>query len=285
MDPARATRLAQTNDGGITQPKPVTRRPAGRPATAQPSTARASTSNEAVSTGTEPTDHQDAVLGAPTAKHPEQSALGTSRKTPEGRPVAKIAQAKAAAPLSLSPPNPWPPAASLPPTLSTPKEDDDGSVNAKPAPKATQGDGSSPPEAKPHRSESLEMPSPRRSETAPGAADPLPPAAAMPEHAPPDTQHEGGDDTGPPPELRVVAAHPTAPIRIETPAALASVQHQDEGRAKRAPSRPVPTPESPKVQIGLLEVVVQAPASAPKGAPLANKARTNIASRYYLRNM
>jgi hypothetical protein len=39
------------------------------------------------------------------------------------------------------------------------------------------------------------------------------------------------------------------------------------------------------VQIGLLEVVVQAPASAPKGTHLANKARNNIASRHYLRNM
>ena len=292
VEPTRATRLVQNNDGGITLPKPVIRRetdrPNRRPATAQTSTDRASASNEAVSSGTEPTNHEDAVLVAPTAKRPKQSVREPSGKTRASMPVEKIAWDETAAPPSQSPQNLGSPAASPRPVLSAATVDVDNSVNAKPAPDRKQGDIASPAKAIPHPGKSPEIPPPGRQTTAPGAADLLPSTAAIPvsvEQAPPDTRPEGGDDTGPPPEFRVAAARPADPIRIETPAALAPVPNREEGRPEWTPSRPVPTPEGPKVQIGLLEVVVQAPASAPKGTHLANKARNNIASRHYLRNM
>jgi hypothetical protein len=44
-------------------------------------------------------------------------------------------------------------------------------------------------------------------------------------------------------------------------------------------------PESPKVQIGLLEVVVLAPDSGSHATHPAAKARSNFASRNYLRNI
>jgi hypothetical protein len=109
------------------------------------------------------------------------------------------------------------------------------------------------------------------------------------EQAPSDTLPENGDDIEPPFELRVVAAQPTDPVRIETPAALAPVQDREEGRAEQAPSQPKSTleaaPESPKVQIGLLEVVVLAPDSGSHATHPAAKARSNFASRNYLRNI
>lgn len=292
VEPTRATMLAQTNDGGIAAPNPVIRRqidrPSRRPATAQTSTNRASTSNEAVSSGTESANHADAVLVTPTAKRPKRSSREPSGKTPESRPGEKIAWDEIAAPPSQSAPNLWSRPASPRPVLSAATVDVDSSVNAKPVPNRKEGDIASPAEAKPHPSESPETPPPGQQTTAPGTADLLLSTAAIPvsvEQMQPDTLPESGDDTDPPPEFRVVAARPAVPIRIETPAALAPVQYQAEGQAERAPSRAVPTPECPKVQIGLLEVVMQAPASEPKGTYLANKARTNIASRHYLRNI
>lgn len=288
----RTTGPAQSNDGRITPPKPATQRQTDRPrrrtATSQPSPDQANTLDVAVSTDTAPTEVEEAVLEAPIANRQSQSARKSSGRTPESGPVEKIVGDETAGRPSQSPQSLSPPSASPPATLSTLTADDDGSVSAKPAPDRKRGDIPSPAEAIPHPSELLEIPPPRRSTTMPGAPDPLPPTAAIPlslAQEQSDTLPESGDDIGPTPELHIAAARPAVPIRIESFAAPPPFQDQGEGGADRAPSQAVQTPDAPRVQIGLLEVVVLAPANAPKGMHVANKARSNIASRHYLRNM
>jgi hypothetical protein len=287
---------AQSNDGRIIPPKPAAQRQTDRPrrrtATSQPSPDQANTLDVAVSTGTAPTEVKEAVLEAPIANRQSQSARESSGRTPESGPVEKIVGDETAGRPSQSPQSLPPPSASPPATLSTLTADDDGSVSAKPAPDRKRGDIPSPVEAIPHPSELLEIPPPRRSTTMPGAPDPLPPTAAIPRslaQEQSDTLPESGDDLGPTPELHIAAARPAVPIRIESFAAPPPFQGQGEGGADWAPSQAVQTPdappEGPRVQIGLLEVVVLAPANAPKGMHVANKARSSIASRHYLRNM
>lgn len=296
VEHTRATGLGRNSDGEITTSKPKTKRQTGRierrTATAQPGMDRASGLNKIDSKGTAPAGVEDAVLEAPIANRQAQSARVTPGRTPESRPVEEIAGDETAAPPSQSPQSQQPQAASPPATLSTPTADDDGSVSAKPAPDRNWGKIPSPAAAKSDPGKSPETPPSERQTAAPGAADLLSSTAAIPvpvEQASSETLPESGDEIDPTPGFRVVAALPAAPIRIETPAALAPVQNREEGRADQSTRQPVPMPDAvrevPRVQIGLLEVVVQAPAIAPKGAPLANKARANIASRHYLRNM
>jgi len=276
----RATGFAQFNHSDSTPPSPATRKQGGRPGrravTAQPSSDQASTSNEVVSTAADSIESEDALFEAVLAQRQASGVRKMSGEMPESRPGEKIARAETAVPLNPPVQNLRMPSAFPPPTLSTPTEDVGGSGNAKPASDANQDVLSLPAEAKPHPSDLQEMP--------PAAAIPVSLAQEQS-----DTLPESGDDISPTPDFRVVAAHPAAPIQIESLAARSPFQDQGESGADWAPSQAVQTPdavpEGPKVHIGLLEVTVMAPENAAKGMHRADKTPANIASRHYLRNL
>ncbi len=249
---------------------------------------QANTRDKIHSTGTEPAGSEDTLRGVLFSPHP------ASEEAPERRPAETITRSKTAASPSQFPQNPHPPSAPLMPTPSISTEDADGRVSARPASVANQNHLSSPPEGNPHLNGPQEMPPPGRQRTAASEENLRPTAEGIPMSLVPvssDAMPEavGVDDESTWLETLVAAAHPSAPFHSETAAAPPPVQNHGEGRTDRASRQAIRTPnaapEGPKVRIGLLEVVVQAPETTPKGANRDDKIRANIASRHYLRNL
>jgi hypothetical protein len=182
--------------------------------------------------------------------------------------------------------------------------DKDGSARAKAIPKRPQGKVPSPVHTDFQGTPWSKMPPLVRATTAPKESDipsPVapsddaagkPPVAAKSvpfNPAPSPVLPEAGDESGPTPESRVAVAQPAAPIQLEVPTVPALVRHQEEDRTdgnQRQPElRQAAIAEGPKVQIGLLEVVVLAPDRGSHETPPAANARSNFASRHYLRNV